>query len=68
MLATEIQYVQWHENETLRQARWLSQSNHVPPARIVVVDDKTTADEAYRLACAGTSMLWRGDFNNARQL
>ena len=68
MLATEIQYVQWHENETLRQARWLSQSNHVPPARIVVVDDKTTANEAYRLACAGTSMLWRGDFNNARQL
>ena len=68
MLATEIQYVQWHENETLRHARWLSQSNHVPPARIVVVDDKTTADEAYRLACAGTSMLWRGDFNNARQL
>ncbi len=68
MLATEIQYVQWHENETLRQACWLSQSNHVPPARIVVVDDKTTADEAYRLACAGTSMLWRGDFNNARQL
>ena len=68
MLTTEIQYVQWFENETLRQARWLSQSNHVPPARIVVVDDKTTADEAYRLACAGTSMLWRGDFNNARQL
>ncbi|WP_333954742.1 class I SAM-dependent methyltransferase [Psychrobacter sp. S4(2024)] len=68
MLATEIQYVQWHENETLHQARWLSQSNHVPPARIVMVDDKTTADEAYRLACAGTSMLWRGDFNNARQL
>ena len=68
MLTTEIQYVQWFENETLRQARWLSKSNHVPPARIVVVDDKTTADEAYRLACAGTSMLWRGDFNNARQL
>ena len=68
MLATEIQYVQWHENETLLQARWLSQSNHVLPARIVVVDDKITADEAYRLACAGTSMLWRGDFNNARQL
>jgi len=68
VLTTEIQYVQWFENETLHQARWLSQSNHVPPARIVVVDDKTTADEAYRLACAGTSMLWRGDFNNARQL
>jgi len=68
VLPTEKQYVQWHENETLRNARWLSQSNQVPPARIVLVDDKTTADQAYRLACAGTSMLWDGDFHNARQL
>lgn len=68
MLATEKQYVQWFENETLCHARWLSESNQVPPARIVLVDDKTSADEAYRLACAGTSMLWQGDFQNARQL
>ena len=68
MLSTEKQYLQWTENETSRQARWLSQSNYVPPARIVLVDDKTTADEAYRLACEGTSLLWRGDFHNARQL
>ena len=68
MLATEKQYVQWHENETLRNARWLSESNQVPPARIVLVDDNTTADEAYRWACEGTSMLWCGDFHNARQL
>ena len=27
-----------------------------------------TADAAYRLACEGTAMLWRGDFQNARQL
>ncbi|WP_440454771.1 methyltransferase [Psychrobacter sp. ASPA161_9] len=68
MLATQKQYVQWFENETLRHARWLSESNHLPPARIVLVDDKTTADEAYRLACEGTSLLWHGDFHNARQL
>ena len=72
MLATQQQYVQWHENEngnqTLRRARWLSESNHTAPARIVLVDDKTTADEAYRLACEGTSLLWRGDFHNAKQL
>ena len=68
MLATEKQYVQWLENETLRHARWLSESNQVLPARIVLVDDQTSADEAYRLACAGTSMLWHGDFQNARQL
>lgn len=68
MLPIEKQYVQWFEDETLRRARWLSQSNQVPPVRIVLVDDNTTADEAYRLACAGTSMLWCGDFHNARQL
>ena len=72
MLQTEKQYVQWLENkndsESLYEARWLSASNHTPPARIVLVDDKTTADEAYRLACEGTSLLWRGDFHNARQL
>ena len=68
MLSTEKQYVQWSENETSHQALWLSQSNHVAPARIVLVDDKTTADDAYRLACEGTSLLWRGDFHNARQL
>ncbi len=27
-----------------------------------------TADAAYRLACEGTALLWRGDFQNARQL
>jgi methylase of polypeptide subunit release factors len=40
----------------------------MPPARIVLVDDTTTADDAYRLACEGSSLLWRGDFHNARQL
>ena len=72
MLTPQKQYVQWSENsngnETLHQARWLSQSNHLPPTRLVIVDDKTTADEAYRLACEGSSLLWRGDFHNARQL
>lgn len=68
MSPIQKQYVQWSENETSRQARWLSASDHKPPVRMVIVDDKTTADEAYRLACAGTSMLWRGDFHNARQL
>ena len=62
------QYLQWEEGSTQHKARWLSQSNHAPPKRIVIVDDTTTADEAYRLANAGTSMLWRGDYHNAKQL
>jgi len=35
---------------------------------VVIADDRMTADAAYRLACEGTAMLWRGDFQNARQL
>jgi methylase of polypeptide subunit release factors len=34
----------------------------------VIADDNLNADDAYRLACKGTAILWRGDFNNARQL
>ncbi len=33
-----------------------------------VVDDTLSADAAYRLASEGTGLLWRSDFNNARQL
>ncbi len=39
-----------------------------PPDRVVIADDRLTADEAYGLACQGTALLWRGDFHNARQL
>ncbi len=38
------------------------------PARVVVADGKMTADEAYGLACQGTALLWRGDFQEARQM
>jgi SAM-dependent methyltransferase len=34
----------------------------------VIANDSLGADAAYRLARSGTAMLWRGDFNNARQL
>jgi len=68
VLQTEQRYVQWQDNGVARQSLWLSQGNQSPPARIVIVDDQTKADAAYRLACEGTAMLWRGDFHNARQL
>jgi len=34
----------------------------------VTADDTMSADAAYRLALDGTALLWRGDFQNARQL
>lgn len=62
------QTISWDERGDLRSARWQSENGVAVPARVVVVDDTTTADSAYRLACEGTAMLWRGDFQNARQL
>ena len=38
------------------------------PKRVVLADDTMSADTAYRLACEGTGLLWRGDFQNARLL
>jgi SAM-dependent methyltransferase len=60
--------VQWTEEGEARAARWRSESGAPPPRRVVVVDDRITADDAYGLACQGTALLWRGDFQNARQI
>lgn len=58
----------WKENGVALSARWRSESGRPPPERILAVDDQTSADTAYRLIRAGTALLWRGDFQNARQL
>lgn len=60
--------ISWSEADEVRSARWRSKSDAPPPRRVIVADDRMTADAAYRLACEGTAMLWRGDFQNARQL
>ncbi|WP_443050616.1 50S ribosomal protein L11 methyltransferase [Streptomyces sp. H27-D2] len=62
------QVVRWTEAGEDRSARWRSESGAPAPKRVVIADDETTADAAYRMACEGTAMLWRGDFHNARQL
>ncbi|AKU20403.1 class I SAM-dependent methyltransferase [Massilia sp. NR 4-1] len=62
------QLIHWTENGEERSARWHSESGMPPPKRVQVADDTTNADTAYRLACEGTALLWRGDFQNARQL
>jgi len=62
------QVIEWSEDGGERSARWRSESGAPPPGRVVIADDETKADDAYRLACEGTALLWRGDFQNARQL
>jgi len=56
------------ETAKTQSATWQSEAGVLPPKRVVVADDSITADAAYRMACEGTAMLWRGDFQNARQL
>ncbi|MBV7484026.1 class I SAM-dependent methyltransferase [Bordetella sp. BOR01] len=60
--------VHWTESGQAHNALWRSESGAPPPTRIEVADDRMPADVAYRLICAGTHLLWRGDFHNARQL
>jgi len=60
--------IRWTESGTEHSALWRSESAAPPPKKIVIADDRMTADSAYRLACEGTALLWRGDFQNARQL
>lgn len=62
------QHIHWEENGEQRSARWRSEAGMPPPKRVIIADDTTNADTAYRLACEGTALLWRGDFQNARQL
>lgn len=58
----------WNEKGEEQSARWRSEKNLPPPRRVQVIDDRISADAAYRLACEGIALLWRGDFQNARQL
>ena len=60
--------IRWTEGGAAHCARWRSESAAQPAAHVIVADDRTAADEAYGLACQGIALLWRGDFQNARQM
>ena len=60
--------IKWIEAGKDTSARWRSEKNIPPPKRVLIADDRMTGDTAYRLACEGNALLWRGDFQNARQL
>jgi len=67
-VVTDTPVISWEEGGEVRSALWRSEAGVALHKRVVIVDDTLTADAAYRLACEGTAMLWRGDFQNARQL
>ena len=60
--------ISWEEAGQSYEADWRSENGIAAHKKVLVVDDTLTADAAYQLACEGTAMLWRGDFQNARQL
>ena len=60
--------IHWEEGDEQLSARWHSENGIRPHQKVVLADDTLTADLAYRMACEGTAMLYRGDFQNARQL
>ena len=68
----ESPQVSWEEGGVsggaAQAAFWRSEAGLPPPKRVQLADDTLTADAAYRLACEGTALLWRGDFQNARQM
>ena len=66
--APEYPMISWQERGATHTARWRSEAGVAPPKHVVIADDTMSADRAWRLACEGTALLWRGDFQNARQL
>jgi methylase of polypeptide subunit release factors len=60
--------IHWEEGGQSRSARWHSENGIAAHKKVLLGDDTLTADVAYRLACEGTAILYRGDFQNARQL
>ncbi len=58
----------WSEDGAARSARWQSERGAAPPSRVLVADDRLAADDAYAQAGQGVALLWRGDFQNARQM
>ncbi len=67
-MSADAPTIDWLDDGEPRRAPWRSLAGVAPPRRVVIADDTLTADTAYRLACEGTALLWRGDFQNARQL
>lgn len=60
--------IRWQEGGLSSAARWRAESGIAPHPRVVVADEQLSANEAYRLACEGTALIWRGDFQHAKQM
>jgi SAM-dependent methyltransferase len=60
--------IRWHEGGLACSAHWRSEAGLTPHQRVEAADEQMSANTAYQLASQGTALLWRGDFQNAKQL
>ncbi|PPC83020.1 MAG: methyltransferase [Methylotenera sp.] len=60
--------ISWQEAGKTKTSVWHSENATPAPKKVQVADDTIKADAAYKLCCEGTALLWRGDFQNAKQL
>ena len=60
--------ITWQEKNKTMEAVWQSEAGNQPPKNVVIADDTTNAKAAYKLICEGTGFLYKGDFQNAKQL
>ena len=68
MLEKEPETITWSEDGVSHTAVWYSESNQPQPKWVEVIGDQTNANDAYRLASEGCGMVYRGDYQNAKQL
>lgn len=61
------QLIHWQNDDQARSALWQADNGARLPSRVQTVREMD-ADTAYKLASAGTGLLWCGDFQHARQL
>jgi methylase of polypeptide subunit release factors len=65
---TDAPRIHWQDDDTEHSVLWRSEAAAAPPRQVVLADDRLSIDQAFKLASAGTGLLWRGDFHNARHL
>lgn len=58
--------LEWSEAGKTKQSMWHSENGAPLPKRVQIADDTMKADDAYKLCCEGTALLWRGDFQSAK--
>ncbi|PKO86166.1 MAG: methyltransferase [Betaproteobacteria bacterium HGW-Betaproteobacteria-12] len=60
--------IRWREADLEHSARWRSEAGIPPHRQVAIADDRLSADAAWQLLASGTALLWRGDWQLARQL